>query len=126
MSKPIEPKPDDSIERWLKYYVRYNKYIIRKRAMSKRYRQKYPEKHKARRMRWWLRYGTEYGREYRRKYFSKPENRQKELERLYAYIERNPFCNITKMEKLIKIYERTVSLDEQIGEDLTRYDLIAV
>jgi hypothetical protein len=61
----------------------------------------------------------------KRLYFNRPENRQRELERLFRYIENNPFCDITKMERIIKIYERTISLDESIGENFTRYDLVS-
>ena len=109
MSKPIKPKTNNLLE-WRKYYERYDKYLIRKRNQGKRHREKFREQEKIRHKNYRFSNRDKLA-EKRRIKFSKPENRQKELERLFRYIEKNPFCNISKMERIIKLYERTRSLE---------------
>jgi len=110
------------------YYERHKEQILENRKHHRAIhgqKQYYtPEKQRAYWRRWYFRNRERYWAA-KKLYFSKPENRQRELERLYRYVENNPFCNIAKMERIIKTIERTVSLDASIGENFTRYDLVS-
>jgi hypothetical protein len=123
MSKPKKPKTENLLK-WQKYYERYVKFLIRHRKDCRLYCQRHKDREIRRHKKYRLSNREKLTRARQIK-FSKPENRQRELERLFRYIDKNPFCNITKMERIIKIYERTVSLDAEFCEELNRYDLVS-
>lgn len=95
-----------------KYEASMERWRWRKRKDFKLWLKRNPDKKRAR------------ARKYFERRFSKPIYRQKEIERLYKYLETHPFCNMEKMERLIKIYERTTSLDKPIGDDANLYHFI--
>lgn len=108
--------PEDLIKLWEDYFARYDKYCARKRKDGKLYR----ERHRG---------DVDYERkrkEQARRYSHSPAGRQKKLESIYRFIENHPEYNLEFLERLIKINERTVSLDARRGEsDVNLYHLIA-
>lgn len=66
-------------------------------------------------------------RERRRAYRNSPRGRETGLRRLYRFIENHPEYDLEFLERLVKINERTISLDQVRGNsERNLYDFVAI
>ena len=111
MSKPKRPPTYDELPYvWLEYYRRMDAWRKRKQKDWQKYASKNREKLKECNRRYNATHIVEH-REYRQKRLSDPVYRAGEIERVQRWIEEHPYCNLEKMEQILRMLERNKPLE---------------
>jgi hypothetical protein len=114
MSKPKKPPNfNEYLKQWQAYFVRYEKYLIRKRQQGKRYRVKHYEK-EIQRHRDLRKNFPEKCRAYDRKYRLSDKGRASMVKKSYRFLDNHPEIPeryLEFVERMIKITEGNIGLE---------------